>query len=219
MSKFQLACCDGKFSPDTITYRHDTLNQEKWNDHFLVSESILQHGLLNGFTTIDEGDNQSDHFPIQINLSAKERAGSHSEENEFISPPILKWAKLSDGHKEGYTERLRVLVDGLPDLYLRDVCQNKCVCDNAICQERLQNEYDILISCLKSADASLPRFKPGTERDWWTSNLSVLRRQSIEIHTLWNNLGRPRHGTTNDERLQVKAAYKREIRQAQRAPK
>ena len=38
VSKFQLACCDGKFSPDTITYRHDTLNQEKWNDHFLVSE-------------------------------------------------------------------------------------------------------------------------------------------------------------------------------------
>ena len=211
MSKFQLAYCEGKFSPDTSTYRHNTLNQEKWNDHFLVSESILKSGLLNGFITIDEGDNQFDHFPIRINLSANERGGSKSVENEFVSQPVLKWAKLSDGQKDGYTEKLRVLVNGLPDLSLRDVCQDECVCDNAICLERLQNEYDTLIRCLKCADASLPRFKPGTEKDWWTSNLSVLRRQSIEIHTLWNNEGRPRHGTINDERLRVKAAYKRAI--------
>ena len=36
---------------------------------------------------------------------------------------------------------------------------------------------------------------------------------------MWILEGRPRSGLTNNERLKVKAAYKREIRQAQRKPK
>ena len=218
VSKFRLTCCDGQFPSDTFTYRHKTLNQQKWNDHFFVSDSILNDSALNGFGSLDEGDNQSDHLPILMNLVADTR-GCLSTANNDLSRPVLKWAKLSDNLKAGYTERLRQIVHGLPDFVRHDRCQDKCRCLNDACQDSLQQEYDTLIKCLKCADASLPRFKPGMEKDWWTTDLSSLRRQSIEIHTLWKNEGRPRHGMTNDERLRIRAAYKRAIRQAQRAPK
>ena len=178
----------------------------------------MNDGRLNRFTAIDEGDNQSDHLPIQMNLTADLNGGVSTTKTDS-SRPVLKWGKLSDNLKAGYTERLQSMVHGLPDFVRHEGCQNRCLCDNSACHEYLQNEYDSLIKCLKCADASLPRFKPGLEKDWWTTELSSLRRQSIEIHTLWKNEGCPRSGTTNDERLRVRAAYKRVIRQAQRAPK
>ena len=56
------------------------------------------------------------------------------------------------------------------------------------------------------------------EKSWWTPTLTLLRQQSIDIHNLWKLEGCPHHGTTNRERLRVKAAYKKAIKEAQRAP-
>ena len=49
--------------------------------------------------------------------------------------------------------------------------------------------------------------------------MTELRNKTIEIQRLWDDEGRPRQGPTHDERLRAKAAYKRAIRAAQRAPK
>ena len=98
-------------------------------------------------------------------------------------------------------------------------CLSQCICHNSVCHDELQNEYELLIDCLKDADASLPRYKPGTEKDWWTSDLSALRHKSIDIHNLWISEGRPRQGLIHEERLRVRAAYKRSIRAAQRSSK
>ena len=98
-------------------------------------------------------------------------------------------------------------------------CHVTCCCDNSDCRQQLQDEYNVLIDCLKCADSTLPRYKPGTEKDWWSSELTSQRHQSIAIHSLWINEGRPRQSRTYDERLRVRAAYKRAIWAAQRAPK
>ena len=98
-------------------------------------------------------------------------------------------------------------------------CQNRCRCRDPECLSAIQDEYDILVSCLKMADSSLPRSKPGIEKDWWTDGLSELRCQSIEIHNIWKDQGCPRQGPANDERLRIHAAYKRALRAAQCAPK
>ena len=218
MTKFQLSCCDKEFPSDTFTYRHTTLDQKKWNDHFLVSESLLNNHSLGNFISMDDGDNQSDHLPIQMSLAADTRASSFTKRNDSVRQE-LKWAKLSDNLKAGYTERLQSLVNGLP-AYVRHIeCRESCCCDNMVCHAKLQIEYDMLINCLKCADSSLPRSKPGTEKDWWTSELTSLRYQSIEIHNMWKNEGRPRQGRTNEERMRVRAAYKRAMRLVQRAPK
>ena len=41
----------------------------------------------------------------------------------------------------------------------------------------------------------------------------------MDIHSLWISEGRPRQGATHDERIRVRAIYKRAIRAAQRAPR
>ena len=69
------------------------------------------------------------------------------------------------------------------------------------------------------ADKVLPRHKPGVQKHWWNDELSSLRHQSIEIYRIWKAEGKPHSGPTNDERLRVRAAYKRAIKTAQKAPK
>ena len=72
---------------------------------------------------------------------------------------------------------------------------------------------------MKLADSTLPRYKPGLEKDWWTDGLTKLRDESIEIQNLWITEGRPHQGPIHAERLRIRAAYKQAIRAAQRAPK
>ena len=218
LSKFQLSYCDNWFPSNSTTYRHKTLHQEKWNDHFVVSNTLTTNQRLSNFSILDEGDNQSDHLPIFMELSA-EPSSSPTSEKADSQRPTLKWDKISDSLKSSYTERLSGLMNGLPAEVHQDHCHVTCCCDNSDCRQKLQDEYNVLIDSLKCADSTLPRHKPGTEKDWWTSELTSLRHQSIAIHSLWINEGRPRQGRTHDERIRVRAAYKRAIRAAQRAPK
>ena len=72
---------------------------------------------------------------------------------------------------------------------------------------------------MKAAAAPLPRHKPGVEKGWWTPQLTELHQQSIDIHRLWIAEGQPHHGSTHREKIRVRAAYKRALKSAQRAPK
>ena len=131
--------------------------------------------------------------------------------------PKPKWSQVSDQHKQNYTERLLSLEQLFPPPQLH--CQSVCRCRDKSCCDAIQQEYDFLIQCLKIADHTLPRFKPGVEKDWWSEELSNLRNKSISIHNLWVTEGRPRQGPTHEERLHTRGDYKHAIRAAQRAPK
>ena len=41
MTKNQFACCDQYVTSLNYTYRHDSLNQTKFNNHFIVSQALL----------------------------------------------------------------------------------------------------------------------------------------------------------------------------------
>ena len=105
--------------------------------------------------------------------------------DDGISFESLKWSKVNDCHKEGYTERVHSFVSSIPSAASCLPCADSCHCENALCKQALEQEYGNLLECMKKADASLPRFKPGTEKDWWTEELSHLKQQSMDIHTLW----------------------------------
>ena len=218
MTRNLLASCDTCFPSDSITYHHVSLDQKKWNDHFLVSASMIGSELSN-HAVLEDGDNISDHFPIMMSLSAQ----IQPTKKETISPdssPSLKWEKLTKNHRDDFTSRVHNLVDSLPPPppAVRE-CVNKCRCREQVCQKSLQQEYDDLISCLQKADSTLPRHKPGIEKDWWTPGLSEIKSKSIEIHSLWKREGRPRQGPIFEELCHVRATYKRALRSAQRAPK
>ena len=217
-NKYKLISCDGFYPSNSFTYHHKTLNQKKFNDHFLVSESIANAGKMSQFVILDEGDNQSDHLPINLTLSSD--FGHQSlDPNGSNAVESLKWGKLNDSHKKEYTERVDSFTRNTTNAVFNLPCSNKCHYDDAICKQCLQQEYCNLGKCMKDADSSLPRFKPGSEKDWWTNDLSRLKQQSVDIHSLWISEGRPRQGATHDERIRVRAIYKLAISAAQRAPR
>ena len=69
MAKKQLTYCDQYVTSLHYTYRHDSLNQTKFNDHFLVSKAILAKNITHDHVILDEGSNTSDHLPLLMKLS------------------------------------------------------------------------------------------------------------------------------------------------------
>ena len=215
--KNNLAFCSSRFPSNSITYRHKSLDQKKWIDHFLVTSSLLDNDLSN-FDILDDGDNMSDHFPIvmkmRVNLEPAQPSFRYNS-----SGKTLKWDKLSTSHLDTYTSKLHNLVDSLPAPEVSLNCNATCFCANKSCLESAQREYDNLLQCLQTADSTLPRQKPGIRKDWWNEDLDNLKKESIDIHNSWKNAGRPRQGPLHEERLRVRAAYKLALKTAQRAPK
>ena len=101
-------CCDNFISdPNSYTYSHDSLGQRKWNDHFLVSFSLITS--TDCHEILDVGDKPSDHLPIALRLSTN----TFAESPRIVShttAPSLKWDKCSEGQKSQYKEQLSSLL-------------------------------------------------------------------------------------------------------------
>ena len=217
-SKFGLESCDNFLPASSFTYCHNSLDQRKLNDHFMVSKSLIENNILKNHRILEDGDNPSDHLPIVTTLSLNASLPTHEPSQKTLKDAI-KWEKISVDAKTRFTYRVHDFVNSRPSSDLLSHCRKACRCDDSACQQAIQEEYDFLTQCVKDADSFLPRHKPGVEKDWWTADLTDLRRQSMEAQTLWVNQGRPRQGPAHEERLRVRALYKRAIRAAQRAPK
>ena len=199
-AKFDLIKCDNFVSnsnPTTYTYSHDSLGQRKWNDHFLISRR-LENSTIN-HTILNEGENPSDHLPILFSLSIPltPTRPSVTETKEAK----LRWEKITVCQKQQYANQLSNLVESSQWPLSTSPCQASCHCSETKCHETIQAEYDYLLFCLKTAAAPLPRHKPGVEKDWWTTNLTHLRDQSISIHRRWEALGKPNQGLIHSERI------------------
>ena len=132
-TKYKLKCCDEFYPHNSITYRHKTLNQAKFSDHFLVSDSIANSGMLSQFVILDEGDNQSDHLPINMTFSSDFSHG-FTEQTNTTAPESLKWSKLNDTHKKAYTERVDYFTWNTMNSACNLHCARQCHCDDAICK-------------------------------------------------------------------------------------
>ena len=130
--------------------------------------------------------------------------------------PFLKWEKCTNEKKLAYNQRLSDLLNQAPS----SITDCKVVhCQSQECRSSIQHEYNEITSIITEADKVLPRHRPGVQKHWWTAELTRLWHQSIDIHCLWQTEGRPHSGATNDERLRVRANYRRAIKTAQRMPK
>ena len=158
LTKFELAS-------STFTYCHNLPNHRKWNDHVFMNKSLIEANCLKNHQILDDGDNTSDHLPIIMTLSTTSVANV-ADESPSLSKDSIEWGKLSTALCSQCTQRVSALVDAHQVLAAFHQCQSRCRCDDRSCQEGLQMDYDLLMSCLKDADASLPRHKPGLKKDW-----------------------------------------------------
>ena len=81
------------------------------------------------------------------------------------------------------------------------------------------NTMILLASSLRRILSFRVTNQAGVQKHWWTAELTRIRNQSIDIHRLWLLEGKPRSGPTNDERLRVRATYRRAIKSAKKQPK
>ena len=218
MNKNSLRHCDSLVSSIHYTYCHESLNQKKFNDHFVVSESLFHNGRIGNHFILDDGDNPSDHLPLLLTLSLSVPNARPDDAIPQIKTTI-NWKRLSVEELSNYSNKLEqlLLVQDAPSF--ASGCVHKCGCKSDACRNSIQREYDNIKACITNASSLLPKTKTGVEKDWWTAELTNIRNQSIDIQSLWIQEGRPRHGPTYLERLRVRAQYKRCIREAKRAPK
>tara|TARA_B110001454_G_scaffold153252_1_gene142574 strand:- start:178 stop:1323 length:1146 start_codon:yes stop_codon:yes gene_type:complete len=218
MEKYNLRCCDALTATlsnnEAYTYHHETLDQKKFNDHFLVTDYL--YGQLKSVRILEDGDNTSDHLPIIFKLEIDGDKVSIPTSTSS-SCPSLKWEKCSAIQKLQYSQILENL---LSDSATSSPCFECPLihCSDNQCRDSIQMEYDKIISSMKTADQCLPRSRKGHEKGWWTEDLSTLRQQNIEIQNLWKAEGKPRTGVTYEERLRMRAEYKHESCAAQKIP-
>ena len=138
------------------------MGQKKFNDHFLISQKLIDHKAVSDHAILDEGDNTSDHLPIVMKVSMQFESGIPIPESK--SAPSLKWEKVSHGHRIKYASQLASLIDSceLPAPLL--MCRSSCKCDEIRCHTALQQEYDLLNKCVLQASDALPRYRRGVEK-------------------------------------------------------
>ena len=213
-----LTYCDSFVSSPKYTYRHDTLNQTNFNDHFIVSQSLINQNSIHDHKILDDGDNNSDHLPLMMTM-AIQFSGQSRDLGQETECKSLNWKKVSLEAKAEYSSVFEELLLQRTDPLQVSVCRRSCGCVSLNCRNDIQREYDEIGSAILSASAHLPKTTPGMEKDWWSPQLTQIRDQSIAIQKVWIGEGRPRQGPTYQERLRVRATYKHAIRMAKKVPK
>ena len=150
MTKNQFACCDRFISSPQYTYRHDSLNQTKFNDHFIVSQALLDQNKTHGHQILDDGDNNSDHLPLLMKISL-ELQSRDSNSNEHALPRLISWKKLSRTEKNNYSSILEELLLQRQTPLAVSSCPYPCGCESQLCHDDIQREYDEIRSCILSA--------------------------------------------------------------------
>ena len=216
-TKNSFAYCRNVVSGPKYTYRHESLDQTKLNDHFIVSNALVNQ--IGNLRILDDGDNNSDHLPLLMNVAITSKEYTPQKTTNITANAPMHWNKMSASHKAKYADEVERLLLRRQTPNPAFSCLSACRCDDSRCHGNIQAEYDEIVAALTEASSTLPKMKKGVEKDWWTPNLTLLRDQSKAIQSLWIAEGRPRQGPTQAERLRVRAAYKGEIRRAKKLPK
>ena len=81
--------------------------------------------------------------------------------------------------------------------------------------DMLEKYYQELVQCMhEAAEQCIPVYKPGVQKHWWTPELDELKQQCIDATDIWKQLGRPRSGDVNSNRIRCKMRYKNAIKEA-----
>ena len=78
---------------------------------------------------------------------------------------------------------------------------------------------DLYINCrnvlLEAANRTVPRIPRGSLKYWWSSELTLLKKQSLASHSIWIECGKPNTGLIFEIKNKDKRIYKLSIKKAQ----
>ena len=199
-------------SPTTYSYCHETLQHYSLIDNFCVSDGLIS--VVSDMSTVDVGNNMSDHLPIEVRLAMQDvpvecRDNDKTNDGSYQ----LRWDKANlhqyDTLTHNYLDAL-----GLSYANFFSTCSMGCSCGNLW---MIDDYYRKIVSALTSADATcVPRKRVGFYKHWWDIELQELKMKNIESHKLWIAAGRPMSGELYDRKRVCKAQYRRSLRHHQR---
>ena len=164
-----------------------------------------------------DGRNPSDHFPISMQIDVVPMVtGDIGNSNSNTGDGKVKWSSMSKEDLVMYSNTMGEMLDSL--VVPTDIIHGDklCFCEHHVFQ--ITNYYHSLISVLEVADSLLPRKSPHGKRgkDFWTDNLSQLKRESVDAYDAWTADGRPTSGPSYEHKKDVHYRYKTELRRRRR---
>jgi len=192
----------------SYTYHNDKLQCFSLIDHILCSPELVR--TQDCVEILLHGDNLSDHLAISCACSVSVLSSSSPKHTSLPScTPKLNW------DKGDITAYHTVLSQSLSNIALPTealLCSGKECGGHHSCLQRYYSE--IITSLDIAAKQCIPTVKAGVRKHWWIPDLDELKQQCIDICNLWRDIGCPRNGLVNAERLRCKYKYKQAIKDA-----
>ena len=184
-------------------------------DYIFISSSLRSRVKRCGIHY--DGRNPSDHFPISMQIDVVPMVtGDVRNFDSNTGNGKIKWSSISKEDLLMYSNTMGEMLDSLmvpTDIIYGD---KLCFCDHHIFQ--ITQYYNSVVSVLEVADSLLPQKSPHGKRgkDFWTDNLSQLKKDSIEAYDIWTEDGRPTSGPSYEHKKACHYRYKAELRRQRR---
>ena len=183
-------------------------------DCIFISHSLVS--FISNVKIIHDGDNLSDHSPVQLDIMLNVPHDSVHNLCNSKKTPFINWEKISRSDYDIYRTSLKEELDKI-DMPTECLLHGSILCNNCDHVFLLESYFMQIIHAVHTADKCLPRSFPSTQKDFWNSELSDLKEKSIDAHQLWNDVGRPRSGPVFDAKTKANLLYKKAIRHSRRS--
>ena len=189
MSAYNFSCSINSNSSDNrYTFKSKSTRCTSVIDYFLCSYSL---GKLVEYIVFDEGDNLSDHNPVNIPVVYVNRMSS----NNCITQSKTLWAKVSSNNISLYQTNLESLLSDINIPW--EVSKSQCYQDESS-NVKIQQFYENIVnSCLSAGLLSIPQKGISSKRKnvpGWKEYVEPYRKQSLMWHNIWKENGRPQSG-------------------------
>ena len=197
------------FDPDSNFTRCDVkTNSYTLIDGILISDSLSD--IIESVSIAHQGNNVSDHAPVdmtvkvQLELFPKQK----KVETEFIP-----WSSLTESELSLFRDTME---QKLREIHIpfHSILHGHHSCSDTDHLFEIEKYYNMVIEAIRVADTTLPRKKRGHAKHFWSSELTMLKRKSIDACNLWKLSGRPGSGPIHVEKNSAKLQYKNALRKA-----
>ncbi|ELT90953.1 hypothetical protein CAPTEDRAFT_196351 [Capitella teleta] len=187
-----------------FTYTNEATRSKSVLDHFIVSCNVFDG--IKRYNVLHDGNNLSDHHPVQLELYVDVE---YSSECEMQSKPRPSWHRANQANLDSYRRRLRT------ELSRVQLPIEALACTRFNCTDHLDGlkEYYASIekAVVSSARLCIPRRKKKALAGW-SEHVGPYKEDAIFWHSVWVSAGSVRGGWLHSIMLWARAVYRRASR-------
>ena len=197
------------FDPDSNYTRCDVkTNSYTLIDGVLLSDSIAD--IVDSVSIAHLGNNVSDHSPVDLTLKVRLEL---FPEQKKVNNEFIPWSSLSESELSLFRDTMEQKLRNI-HVPFHSILHGHHNCSNTDHLFEIEKYYNMVIEAIRDADMTLPRRKCGKAKHFWSSELSMLKRKSIDACNLWKLSGRPGSGPIHVEKNSTNLQYKKALRKA-----